>query len=161
MEKAKTRTQKEWKEYLQDLLDRSDKAVVEALLRIYDNQTPYEKELRRVVHSNNIGFNAIDVVYMSMMARKELLGRRLNKQGVDQHDIRMIRRSIKKYWKQLMFLSIEKQKNAERIARENVEAEEELIISKQLEMDFHEHLRVGDYSIPDEGPTLKENEDDF
>lgn len=108
-EKSK-RTQKQWKLYLQELIDNSDKAAVEALLRIYNNQTASEKEKGVSIHLNDVGFNQADSSYLSHLARVELAARKRGRDtGLLRYDIDHVKVRIKKYWKQLMILAKEKE----------------------------------------------------
>ena len=104
------RTQKQWKLYLQELIDNSDKAAIEALLRIYNNQTASEKEKGVSIHLNDVGFNQADSSYLSHLARVELRSRKLGlERGLTLYEINHVKFRIKKYWKQLMILAKEKE----------------------------------------------------
>lgn len=113
---AELRTQKEWKKELQDLLCRSDKAVVEAMLRIWDFQTDGEKIANQTLEENGIGFDKVDSSYMKQYIDKYYAG------TLTKEDVSFLRSRMLRYWKQLMQLSkekIRKQKVQEQCASEN------------------------------------------
>lgn len=114
---AELRTQKEWKKELQDLLCRSDKAVVSAMLRIWDFQTDGEKIASQPLEENGIGFDKVDSSYMKQYVDKHYAGK------LTKDDIAFLRFRMLRYWKQLMQLSkekIRKQKVQEQCASENM-----------------------------------------
>ena len=114
---AELRTQKEWKKELQDLLCRSDKAVVEAMLRIWDFQTDGEKIASQTLEENGIGFDKVDSSYMKQYVDKYYAGK------LTKDDIAFLRFRMLRYWKQLMQLSkkkIRKQKVQGQCASENM-----------------------------------------
>lgn len=114
---AELRTQKEWKKELQDLLCRSDKAVVEAMLRIWDFQTDGEKIANQTLEENGIGFDKVDSSYMKQYIDKYYAGK------LTKDDIVFLRSRMLRYWKQLMQLSkekIRKQKVQEQCVSENM-----------------------------------------
>lgn len=65
------------KNLIRDLLIRSDKAVVVAIVRLYEHQTSFEKESKSTVDHNGIGFSAFDAFsgtnFARMINRKKLL----------------------------------------------------------------------------------------
>lgn len=114
---AELRTQKEWKKELQDLLCRSDKAVVEAMLRIWDFQTSGEKIASQTLEENGVGFDKVDSSYMKQYVDKYYAGK------LTKDDIAFLRSRMLRYWKQLMQLSkekIRKQKVQEKCASGNI-----------------------------------------
>lgn len=120
MEKAKRDrwlslpNQRAWKEELQKLLCRSDRAVESALVRIYDLQTPLEKAADMSVQENGYGFNRVDAQFLSQYASMVKMGHHLTR-----NEVCIVRARILKYWKQLMVLSKQKlqQERAEEEAR--------------------------------------------
>lgn len=54
------------------LLDRSDKAVLRAIVAIYQRQTRAEREGRGTIERNGMGFGAYDGEYLSTVAEKLL-----------------------------------------------------------------------------------------
>lgn len=114
---AELRTQKEWKKELQDLLCRSDKAVVSAMLRIWDLQTNGEKIAGQTLEENGVGFDKVDSSYMKQYIDKYEAGK------LTKEDIVFLRSRMLKYWKQLMQISkenIRKQKVQEQCASEDM-----------------------------------------
>lgn len=119
-------TQKEWRKYIQDLLEHYDRAVVKAVVRIYQLQTDDEQNVRRSNVINGIGFSKNDAEFLSLVAEAFIAGRQ-----VDKRTFEITRCKIKRYWKQLMKLSkagLEdkliqiKQRIAEREAEEVLDA---------------------------------------
>lgn len=106
--------QRAWKEELQKLLCRSDRAVESALVRIYDFQTPLEKAADMSVQENGYGFNRVDAQFLSQYASMVKMGHHLTRD-----EVCIVRARILKYWKQLMVLSKQKlqQERAEEEAR--------------------------------------------
>jgi hypothetical protein len=86
------------KERVYTLLDQSDAAVVRALQQIYSRQTESERCSLATVASNGVGFNAHDAKILSDIARR--LPYYNNKMTPRQ--MTMVRRMIKKYWRQLL-----------------------------------------------------------
>lgn len=104
---SELKTQKQWKKELQKLLCTNDYAVVRAMERIWDLQTDAEKLSGQALSENGIGFNRVDSVEIKKYVEKHA------KQSLDAEDIRVIRSTMLKYWKQLMKLSklkLEKEK---------------------------------------------------
>ena len=102
------KTQKEWKEKLQKLLDVSDSAVRSATILIYRSQTDSEMKARSSIDYNGVGFNRVDAMFMSEMA--ELF---INNGRVTPSELYRVRSRIKMNWRQLMKASkanIEKMK---------------------------------------------------
>ncbi len=90
------------------LLDRSDRAVEQAIVRIYDRQTRDEKQVEATTHLNGIGFQACDARRGSYWARLILDGRQLFADRMPK-----ARAMAKKYRSQLAVLAFEKQLKAE------------------------------------------------
>ena len=106
------KNQHEWKEALQSLLCRSDRAVESALVKIWHLQTPLEQKSRVSLVTNGFGFDKIDSTVLVEYALKVEAGGHLTKE-----EILFVRSRILKYWKQLMVLSkanLIDQENAER-----------------------------------------------
>lgn len=96
-------TQKQWKAYLKDLLKTNDKALLRAIVLIYDNQTPEEKNKGKSIENNCVGFSKIDAKEMGDIARKIKAGKALTK-----GELAKSRNKMQKYWKQLMIISKKK-----------------------------------------------------
>lgn len=95
--------QKQWKEYLLSLLDKNDVAVKKAIITIYNFQMIDEKKSSKSLHENGKGFNKVDADFLSEMAIKII-----NRNELTDIELIKSRNKIKKYWKQLMFVSKEK-----------------------------------------------------
>ena len=111
-------SQKQWEAYLKDLLKTNDKALLRAIVLIYDNQTPEEKDKGESIEDNCIGFSKIDAKEMGDIARKIKANKALTK-----GELAKSRNKMQKYWKQLMIIS-KKQAEAKM-------AEEELATQKE------------------------------
>ena len=111
-------SQKQWKAYLKDLLKTNDKALLRAIVLIYDNQTPEEKDKGESIEDNCIGFSKIDAKEMGDIARKIKANKALTK-----GELAKSRNKMQKYWKQLMIIS-KKQAEA-KIAAEELATQKE------------------------------------
>ena len=122
-------SQKQWEAYLKDLLKTNDKALLRAIVLIYDNQTPEEKDKGESIENNCIGFSKIDAKEMGDIARKIKAGKALTK-----GELAKSRNKMQKYWKQLMIIS-KKQAEAKKLQKQRElevkMAEEELLAQKE------------------------------
>lgn len=91
------------------LLQRSDEAVEQAIVRIYDRQTHEEKAVHATTQLNGIGFQACDARRGTYWARLILGGRHLFADRMPK-----ARRMAIKYRVQLTVLAFEKKQKAER-----------------------------------------------
>lgn len=92
--------QKQWKEYIQDLLDKNPNALYKAVLVVYNNQTYEEKQSGITISENNTGFSKIDCVFLTHIAHKIK-----RKENLTSNEFYKTRAKMKKYWKQLMIES--------------------------------------------------------
>lgn len=107
-------SQKQWEVFLKDLLKTNDKALFKSILLIYNNQTTEEQQKQESIDDNYIGFSKIDAKEMSLIAKKIK-----NKEQLTKGEIAKSRNKMCKYWKQLMHISLEKQKkNKENLYKE-------------------------------------------
>ena len=143
-------SQKQWEAYLKDLLKTNDKALLRAIMLIYNNQTPEEKDKGESIEDNCIGFSKIDAKEMGDIARKIKANKALTKE-----ELAKSRNKMQKYWKQLMIISKE-QAEAKLIELEIQEENAEKL--KQFKQDI-ETLRkcseegiACEYGICDECP---------
>lgn len=111
-------SQKQWEAYLKDLLKTNDKALLRAIVLVYDNQTPEEKDKGESIEDNCIGFSKIDAKEMGDIARKIKANKALTK-----GELAKSRNKMQKYWKQLMIIS-KKQAEA-KLAEEELAAQKE------------------------------------
>ena len=123
-------SQKQWEAYLKDLLKTNDKALLRAIMLIYNNQTPEEKDKGESIEDNCIGFSKIDAKEMGVIARKIKANKALTK-----GELAKSRNKMQKYWKQLMIIS-KKQAEANRLQEqkelEAKLAKEELATLKEV-----------------------------
>lgn len=83
---------------VKELIDRSDEAVARALQTVYANQTADEQEVLETKHHNGVGFTGRDANFLSDVAQKyQRWGR-----WASVRQCNAVRRSIKKYWRQLL-----------------------------------------------------------
>jgi len=94
---------------IEELLTRSDVAVEQAIVRIYDRQTHDEKAAHATVEDNGIGFQACDARRGTYWARLILGGRHLFADRMPK-----ARRMVIKYRVQLTVLAFQKKQKAER-----------------------------------------------
>lgn len=92
--------QKQWEQYLKDLVKSNDNALIKAIVCIYDRQTPDEKNADETIDENGIGFSKVDAYEMGKIARKIKNGENLTK-----GELAKSRNKMQKYWKQLMTIS--------------------------------------------------------
>ena len=122
-------SQKQWEAYLKDLLKTNNKALLRAIVLVYDNQTPEEKDKDESIEDNCIGFSKIDAKEMGDIARKIKANKALTK-----GELAKSRNKMQKYWKQLMIIS-KKQAEAKKLQEqkelEAKLAEEELAAQKE------------------------------
>ena len=94
------KNQDQWRAYLQNLVMTNDRALLRAVVLIYDNQTNEEKVWNKSIDWNGIGFNRWDSSEMSEIAKKIK-----RKEELKQNEIIHARYVMPKYWKQLMKIS--------------------------------------------------------
>ena len=110
-------TQKEWKEYLQNLIRTNDRALYKAILLIDARQTDMEKAMGATIEHNKRGFGASHAPFLTSMALRIRGGVELTPQ------MKAISRNMMvHYWKQLYDLSLQKQRR-EREAQLGPESE--------------------------------------
>lgn len=113
--------QKQWEEYLKDLLKSNNKALVKALILIYQNQTIDEQECKESIEENGIGFNKIDAESLTAYAQKVLKGEKLH-----QRQLVYLKRTLPKYWRQLMVISKKNMQKQKLKDKEQEEIEKEI-----------------------------------
>lgn len=95
------------KETIQELLDTNDKAVLRAVLAIYDRQTDDEQLSEQTRELNNIGFSGVDGEIMSSFAKQ------IQKRGfLSAKQMLIARKKMKRYWRQLAEIASENGKNS-------------------------------------------------
>jgi RNA binding exosome subunit len=86
------------------ILELSDRAVVEALKRIYYRQTVDERSSKETIESNGRGFTGTDASFLTDIAQKMgFYGDRLTVR-----QMAVVRPRMKKYWRQLLEEAAEK-----------------------------------------------------
>ena len=122
-------SQKQWEAYLKDLLNTNDKALLKAIVLIYDGQTHEEKDKCEGIDDNCIGFSKNDTKELGDIARKIKANKELTEK-----ELAKSRNKMQKYWKQLMIIS-KKQAEAKKLQEqnklENKLAKEELAVQKE------------------------------
>lgn len=124
------KTWKQWREYIQQLLEDSDDAVMSALVRLYACQEEDERATRQSTHRNGIGFDKADAYRLSKLAAKLQSG-----QQISYRDIQFARAQLKKYWKQLAVMSKRNIKEQRRLL-EQQRAKAECSCGEQLQLDM-------------------------
>lgn len=113
--------QRQWKEYLQNLLRTNDVALYRALVLIARHQTPEEVATGATLDHNGVGFGSVDAEFLTAMAFKVESGRSLSEK-----ELAICRNKMPKYWKQLYKISRRKMENEEKTNNERpVERSEE------------------------------------
>lgn len=92
--------QKQWKEYLKNLVKTNDKALTKSIMVIYGNQTREEQSAGTSFEENAIGFSRNDCKLMSRYAEMIKSGCELSS-----GQLSISRIIMPKYWKQLMVVS--------------------------------------------------------
>lgn len=92
--------QKQWEEYLKNLLKTNNKALFKAIMLIYGSQTEEEKRTNKSVEDNKSGFSKIDAKDLSIIARKIK-----REETLTEGELAKSRNKMPKYWKQLMVIS--------------------------------------------------------
>lgn len=154
--------QKQWEKYLRNLVRTNEKALLKSIILIYNNQTFEEKEAGTSIYENKIGFNRFDSKEMMRIARK--LKQRV---PLTEREIAHARIVMPKYWKQLMIISKQKQKDKkeqeafeEELENERLIAQEKKELSHELEENVYRCINEGvscSYYICDECPNNLRN----
>lgn len=95
-------TQKQWKNYLKELIKHNDRAVIRGVIQIYNRQTFDEQVEQESNVVNGIGFNKNDAPFMSTVAIAFISGKE-----VDKKTFEIARNKLVHYWKQLIQISKE------------------------------------------------------
>lgn len=106
---SELKTQKEWRENLQELLRTNDQAVLRAIWVIYARQTVEEQIYGVSTEENGRGFTKIDAQFFTELVVQMQAGRELSPR-----QMAIARNKIIKYWRQLMIVSKEKMEREER-----------------------------------------------
>jgi len=85
---------------------KKDENVIGALKSIYDQQTSEEQIHKGTLENNNVGFNSIDGNILS-----DIMNFYIRKGFLTEKQISFAKRSIKKYWKQLIIFGFSPQPN--------------------------------------------------
>ena len=92
--------QRQWKEYLQNLVRTNKKALYRSIILIADLQTPEEKVWGATIEKNNVGFGAVDAEMMTALALRLKNGGELTEK-----ELAICRNKMPKYWRQLYRIS--------------------------------------------------------
>lgn len=96
------------KQYIVNLLEKNDNAVLRALVVLYDRQTTEEQVTKTTKDSNGRGFNARDAGILSSFAKQHLSGFRLTPKQMF-----YARKYLKKYAGQLLMVAEQKAMDAQ------------------------------------------------
>ena len=94
------------KETIQALLETNPQAVYNGLLQIYRRQTYSEQINEQTRDQNNIGFSGVDGRILTSFAKFYLRNKYLSPK-----QFAITKNKMKKYWRQLMEISIQEGKN--------------------------------------------------
>lgn len=89
--------QKQWRDYITNLLKTNDKALCRAIVVLYEMQTDEEKMKGEAIEDNGAGFGKVDAAEMGRVARKIM-----HNQPLEASEWARMRNKVPKYWKQLM-----------------------------------------------------------
>lgn len=92
------------KENIQNLIRTNDRALIKALLKIYENQTEEEKNAEETLYHNGVGFTGVDAKILSSFAEFYLKNGFLTKKQMI-----ITRNKMVKYHKQILILIEQKQ----------------------------------------------------
>ena len=92
--------QRQWREYLTNLLKTNDRALLKAITVIYDFQTEEEKLKGAAIDENDRGFGKVDARDLGNMAEKIRANIPLT-----EGELARARNKMPKYWQQLMRVS--------------------------------------------------------
>ena len=95
--------QQQWKEYLQDLVQRNDKALIRAIEEIYDRQTEHEKYYGVTVEENGRGFGKVDAEFFTSIVTQLRSGK-----GLTEKQLAVARNKMTKCWRQMTNVHKEK-----------------------------------------------------
>lgn len=135
--------QQQWKEYLQNLVRTSKRALYRSIILIADLQTPEEKAWGATIEKNNMGFGAVDAEMLTSLALRLKCGGELT-----ERELAICRNKMPKYWRQLMIISKRRMEH-ERKTSDEVE-EDKPRDRKDFSLDGH-HLSCGT-PVPDSPP---------
>lgn len=99
-------TQKQWKEYLQNLVRENEKALLMSIVVLGQYQTPEELALAETVDHNHWGWGTVDAEFFTVCYFKLLRGEALTRK-----ELAIARNKMPKYWRQLMLISKRKYPN--------------------------------------------------
>lgn len=92
--------QRQWRDYLTNLLKTNDRALLKAITIIYDFQTDEEKLKGAAIDENDRGFGKVDARDLGRMAEKIRANIPLT-----EGELARARNKMPKYWQQLMMVS--------------------------------------------------------
>lgn len=130
-------TQKQWEAYLKDLLRVNDTALLKAIVLIHDKQTVEEKNKGKSIDDNFAGWSKWDAKEMSEIAIKVKRGEPLT-----DGELAKSRNKMQKYWKQLMNISKQQQKEKNRVEPRALEQKGLQIVASEEQQVKEEQFRV-------------------
>lgn len=93
--------QTEWKAYLQDLVSYNDQALLSSIVIIDSMQTETERKAKESTEDNSVGWTKQDAKDMGEIADKVR-----KQEALTEGELAKSRNKMRKYWKQLMMVSI-------------------------------------------------------
>lgn len=97
LEKFKNFSKDDWRDYICGVIDENDEAALRALKIVYDNQTSSEVLHGKSELRNGIGFSNSDAMVLTRYGYLCSRGHEVSDGG-----IAIIKRRVKKYWRQVM-----------------------------------------------------------
>lgn len=144
-------TKEQWKRYIHDLLDNSCEAVTKAIICIDNRQTEIERLNGESIDDNNVGWTKYDAHEMGEIANKVRSGQQLTS-----GEFAKSKNKMKKYWKQLMVVSINKQQQEEQKQQQEEQQRSEIEAQQfRVALEVLKQCEQGhpcDYGICDECP---------
>lgn len=142
----------QWKEYLQNLVSHNDKALMRAIVLIYEQQTLEEKQLGESKEENDAGFTKVDAKVLGDIAEKIKQGQQLTA-----GELAKSRNKMKKYWKQLMLISKKQQQEKQQLqdAQQMLEKKKQFEESVEVLRKCSEEGVACGYGICDECPVTQ------
>lgn len=99
-------TKQKQREFMRTQLETNDKWALRGLVKIYQYQTEEEKNAYQTIDDNGVGFSGVDSEILTSFANQYLRYGRLSPK-----QMALLKKKIKKYWRQLLAISDEKKLN--------------------------------------------------
>lgn len=89
------------KEFIQDKLKNDTRWMERGIIVLYQHQTEEEKDTKKTIEFNNVGFNGVDSRYLTWVAEWLLKDSRNHLSG---NHLKKVQQKLPKYWKQIQTL---------------------------------------------------------